>query len=100
MICDLNGSLGSQQFLNIVNERTCFTSCTCAFKSSRFKKILQKLQLKGTTTDPGPLNMAVPSCNKLASRRKRLPEELNDRLVRRLEFHECAYKRIDLTPHR
>ena len=26
MICDLNGSLGSRQFLNVVNERTCFTS--------------------------------------------------------------------------
>ena len=34
MICDLNGSLGSRQFLNVVNERTCFTSCVCAFKSS------------------------------------------------------------------
>ena len=27
MICDLNGSLRSRQFLNVVNERTCFTSC-------------------------------------------------------------------------
>ena len=35
MICDLNGSLGSRQFLNVVNERTCFTSCACALKSSR-----------------------------------------------------------------
>ena len=35
MICDLNGSLGSRQFLNVVNERTCFTSRACAFKSSR-----------------------------------------------------------------
>ena len=26
MICDLIGSLGSRQFLNVVNERTCFTS--------------------------------------------------------------------------
>ena len=26
MIRDLNGSLGSRQFLNVVNERTCFTS--------------------------------------------------------------------------
>ena len=26
MICDLDGSLGSRQFLNVVIERTCFTS--------------------------------------------------------------------------
>ena len=31
MICDLNGSLGSRQFLNVVNEKTCFTLCACAF---------------------------------------------------------------------
>ena len=35
MICDLNGSLGSRQFLNVVNERTCFTSRACAIKSYR-----------------------------------------------------------------
>ena len=34
MISDLNGSLGSRQILNVVNERTCFASCACAFKSS------------------------------------------------------------------
>ena len=34
MISDLNGLLGSWQFLNISNERTCFASCACAFKSS------------------------------------------------------------------
>ena len=27
MISDLNGSLGSRQFLNVANERTCFASC-------------------------------------------------------------------------
>ena len=26
MISDLNGSLGSRQFLKVVNERTCFAS--------------------------------------------------------------------------
>ena len=35
MICDLNGLLGSLQFLNVVNEMTCLTLCACAFKSSR-----------------------------------------------------------------
>ena len=34
MISDLNGSLRSRQFLNVANERTCFASCTCEFKSS------------------------------------------------------------------
>ena len=30
MISDLNRSLGSRQFLNVANERTCFASCACA----------------------------------------------------------------------
>ena len=30
MISDLNGSLGSRQFLNVANERTCFASCARA----------------------------------------------------------------------
>ena len=34
MISDRNGSLGSRYFLNVGNERTCFASCACAFKSS------------------------------------------------------------------
>ena len=34
MISDLDGSLGSRYFLNVVNERTCFASCACAFQSS------------------------------------------------------------------
>ena len=34
MISDLNRSLGSRQFLNVANERTCFASCACAFKST------------------------------------------------------------------
>ena len=34
MISDLNGSLGSRQFLNVANERTCFASYACAFKSA------------------------------------------------------------------
>ena len=32
MISDLNGSLGSRQFLNVANERTCFASCASTFK--------------------------------------------------------------------
>ena len=34
MINDLDGSLGSRYFLNFANERTCFASSACAFKSS------------------------------------------------------------------
>ena len=34
MISDLNGSLGSRQFLNVRNERTCFASYASTFKSS------------------------------------------------------------------
>ena len=34
MISDLNGSLGSRQFLNVANERTCFASSACTFKST------------------------------------------------------------------
>ena len=33
MITDLDGSLGSRYLLNIANERTCFVSYACAFKS-------------------------------------------------------------------
>ena len=35
MISALTGSLGFRQFLNVANERICFASCACAFKSSR-----------------------------------------------------------------
>ena len=34
MISDLNGTLGSRQFLNVANERTCFASCASTFKST------------------------------------------------------------------
>ena len=34
MISDLNGSLGSRQFLNVANKRTCFASCASTFKST------------------------------------------------------------------
>ena len=34
MISDLNGSLGSQQFLNVADEMTCLHRVLCAFKSS------------------------------------------------------------------
>ena len=32
MISDLNGTLGSRQFLNVANEITCFASCASTFK--------------------------------------------------------------------
>ena len=41
MICDLNGSLGSRQFLNVVNERTCFTSRACESIILKNFKLLQ-----------------------------------------------------------
>ena len=34
MISDVNGSLGSRQFLNVANEKTCFASCACTFKNA------------------------------------------------------------------
>ena len=34
MIGDLNGSLGSRQFVNLANERTSFASCASTFKST------------------------------------------------------------------
>ena len=35
MIRDLNGSLWSRQFLNVADERTCFISYACTFKSTK-----------------------------------------------------------------
>ena len=32
MITYLNGSVGSRQFLNVANERTCFASCASTFE--------------------------------------------------------------------
>ena len=34
MISDLNGSLGSRQFLNVANEKTCFASARAHLKVS------------------------------------------------------------------
>ena len=42
MISDLDGSLGSRYLLNATNERTCFASCACAFKSSGLITCLEK----------------------------------------------------------
>ena len=33
MISDRDGCLGDRYFLNLTNERTCFASCACTFKS-------------------------------------------------------------------
>ena len=41
MISDLDGSLGFQHVLTIVNERTCFASGICAFKSSEMINCLE-----------------------------------------------------------
>ena len=46
MISDLNGSLGSRQFLNIANEETCFASCACKFKSTGCSLVWKALLIK------------------------------------------------------
>ena len=65
MICDLNGSLGSRQFLNVVNERTCFTSCACAFKSSRLALVLNALLTKKLPMFLSRLNEINGGCEKI-----------------------------------
>ena len=35
MISDLDGSLGSRYYINVVNERTCFSSCARAYLKFR-----------------------------------------------------------------
>ena len=41
MIRDFNGSLGTRQFPSVSNEKTCFASCACAYKSSRLITLLE-----------------------------------------------------------
>ena len=41
MISDLDRSLGSQYFLNVANERTCFATCASALKSSELITCLE-----------------------------------------------------------
>ena len=45
MISDLNGSLGSRQFLNVANKRTCFASCASTFKSTGCSPLTKKLPM-------------------------------------------------------
>ena len=49
MISDLNGTLGSRQFLNVANERTCFASCASTFKSTGLYLSSLKLGFVGTS---------------------------------------------------
>ena len=66
MICDLNRSLGSRQFLNVVNERTCFTSCAYAFKCSRlFTLVLNALLTKILPMFSSGLNEINGGCEKI-----------------------------------
>ena len=65
MICDLDGSLGSQQFLNVVNKRTCFTSRACAFKSSRLFTRLNALLTKKLPMFLSRLNEINGGCEKI-----------------------------------
>ena len=52
MISDLNGSLGSRRFLDVANQRTCFASCACTFKSH----ILVRSAFQ-TSEQPGTLKL-------------------------------------------
>ena len=45
MISDLNGTLGSRQFLNVANEITCFASCASTFKSTGLFTCLKRTSL-------------------------------------------------------
>ena len=66
MICDLNGSLGSRQFLNVVNERTCFTSCACAVKSlPGCSLVLNALLTKNLSMFLSRLNEINGGCEKI-----------------------------------
>ena len=65
MICDLNGSLGSRQFLNVVNERTCFTSCACAFKVPGCSLVLNALLTKKLPMFLSRLNEINGGCEKI-----------------------------------
>ena len=42
MISDLIELLGSRQFLNVANERTCFAPCASTFKSTRLFTCLKR----------------------------------------------------------
>ena len=46
MICDLNGSLGSRQFLNVVNERTCLHRARAHLKVPGCSLVLNALLTK------------------------------------------------------
>ena len=59
MICDLNGALGSRQFLNVVNERTCFTS--------RASLVLNALLTKKLPMFLSRLNEINGGCEKILS---------------------------------
>ena len=59
MISDLNGSLGSRQFLKVANERTCFASCASTFfhdkeddSNTSDKDIFETLQTRKSKWTP------------------------------------------------
>ena len=55
MISDLNGTLGSRQFLNAASERTCFASCASTFKSTGLFTCLKRTCLKRTSSTTAQL---------------------------------------------
>ena len=65
MISDLNGSLGPRQFLNVANERTCFASCTCAFKCSGLITRLESLLTKKLPMFLSRLNEISGGCERI-----------------------------------
>ena len=60
MISDLNRSLGSRQFLNVANERTCFASCACSFKSTGLVTRLESMFLSRLNVINGGCTKILP----------------------------------------
>ena len=65
IISDLNGLLGSQQFLSVVNERTCFASCGCVFKYPGWSLIWNALLTKELPIFLLHLNEINGDCKKI-----------------------------------
>ena len=65
MISDLNGLLGSQQFFNVTNERTCFAPCACAFQTSRLITRLECTLTKKLPLFLSRLNEINGGCEKI-----------------------------------
>ena len=87
VISDLNGSLGSQYFLYVLNERTSFASWASAFESSRLV-----IGLKWTSDQKVAYVFVTPIWMKLVEFAKRLYQSLN-----RFGVISSFLRMIDLT---